>query len=62
MGAGDTLLAGDLPIPDEVRLVTAPEEVVAVIVAPRRTVADEAAGAEGETEGEAQAEQVPDNQ
>ena len=52
MEPGDTLSAGDLPVPKEVRLLTAPEEVVAVVVAPRRT-------AEGTAEDEEAAEEAP---
>ncbi len=58
MEHGETLLAGDLAIPDDVRLVTAPEEVVAVVLVSRITAeetgeAEEAAPETGEQESEA---------
>lgn len=62
MQTGDTLLAGDLPIPDDVRLVTAPEEVVAVVVAPRRAAGGaDAEEAADEAAGEAAADQAPES-
>lgn len=62
MQAGDTLLAGDLPIPDDVRLVTSPEEVVAVVVAPRRAAEEaDAEEAADEAAGEAAADQAPES-
>lgn len=57
MEHGETLLAGDLTIPDDVRLVTAPEEVVAVVLVSRITAeeADEEEEADVEA-GEADSE------
>ncbi len=49
MDHGDTLLAGDLPLSDDVKLVTDPEEVVAVIVGAMMLEEEEV---EEEVEGE----------
>jgi len=61
MHHGETLLAGDLPIPDDVRLITAPEEVVAVVLIPKMTVEEEEAEeAAGEAEEPVPGEDEPE--
>ncbi len=52
MNHGDTVLAGDLEIGEEIRLITPQEEVVAVIVAPRAATEEED---EEEAEGDQEA-------
>lgn len=63
MDHGETLLAGDLPIPDDVRLITAPEEVVAVVLVPKMTVEEEeeAEEAAGEAEEPVPGQDEPEN-
>ncbi|MGI6621005.1 MAG: 50S ribosomal protein L25 [Bacillota bacterium] len=56
MQAGDTLLVGDLAVPEEIRLLTSPEEVVAAVVAPRLAAEEAAEAEETADEGEPEAE------
>ncbi len=60
MNHGDTVLAGDLEVGEEVRLITLPEEVVAVIVAPRAATEEEEAEEEAEGDQEAADEDKPE--
>lgn len=59
---GDTVLAGELEVPGDVRLIAAPEEVVAVVVAPRTVSEEEEAAEEGEDEHEAADEHEPETE
>lgn len=53
MGIGDTVTLRDLKVPEDVRLLGEPDEVVASIVAPKQVVEAPAEAAEGEAAGEA---------
>ena len=60
MELGATFLAGDLKIGEDIRLITAPEEVGAVILAPRAAAEEEEAEEEAEGVEEAAEEEKPE--
>lgn len=56
LNLGDTVLAGELQVPEGVKIMTPPDEVVVVVVAPRTVVEEEVA--EEEVEEEMKVEEV----
>jgi large subunit ribosomal protein L25 len=56
LNLGDTVLAGELEVPEDVKIMTPPDEVVVVVVAPRTVVEEEVA--EEEVEEEMKVEEV----
>lgn len=56
LNLGDTVLAGELEVPEGVKIMTPPDEVVVVVVAPRTVVEEEVA--EEEVEEEMKVEEV----